>query len=75
MFTKANDFAAPFSNNVAINIWLYKGDHFLVENRQDAINIFRSNTTAFDQSITNLNITIRPLLCGQFSNDTNKVNF
>ncbi len=63
-FIKANEFAAPYLNNVTINIWLYKGEHFLVENRRDAINIYRSNTTAYDQSIINLNVTIKPLLCG-----------
>ena len=63
-FTKAYELAAPYSNNITINIWLYKGDHFLVENRHDAINIFRSNATGYDQSIINLNITIKPLLCG-----------
>ena len=45
-----------------MTIHLFKGDHFLVENRYDALNIYRQFVSV-DQYSMNLNLVIKPLYC------------
>jgi hypothetical protein len=44
---KARELAAPFRNNTLVRIHLFKGTHFVIENRGDALNIFKP-TSAID---------------------------
>lgn len=53
---------APFKDSVEITIHLYRGDHFLVENRFDALNIYTAKEAKDDFSL-NLDLTIKPLAC------------
>ena len=53
---------APFKDSVAVTIHLFRGDHFLVENRFDALNIYTAKEAKDDFSL-NLDLTIKPLAC------------
>lgn len=60
---KAKELAAPYLLNVEVTIHLFKGAHYAVENRFDALNIFMEKE-AMDTHALNLVITIKPLRCG-----------
>ena len=50
--------------NVEITIHLFKGTHYAVENRFDALNIYLEKA-ALDNHALNIEITVKPLLCGR----------
>lgn len=60
---KARELAAPYSPNIAVTIHLFKGPHYIVENRHDALNIYIEKE-AIDLHALNLGIHIKPLSCG-----------
>ena len=37
---KAKELAAKYSNNVLVNVHMFRGDHFVVFDRGDAFNIY-----------------------------------
>jgi hypothetical protein len=51
-----------FNNLITVEIFLYKGDHYLLENRFDALNIYHKKLMKDDFSL-NQNLIIRPLDC------------
>lgn len=63
---RARELAAPFLKNVQVTIHMFKGDHFVVENRFDAFNIY-TEKNAFDMHLLNLELHIQPLLCNHTS--------
>jgi hypothetical protein len=44
---KAKGLAAPFKKTVVVKIHMFKGDHFVIQNRYDAFNIYQE-TEALD---------------------------
>lgn len=42
---------------------MFKGDHYIVENRYDALNIYATKYAADDEFSLNLDLTIKPLSC------------
>jgi hypothetical protein len=59
---KAKDLAAPYKNIVKVTINMFAGNHFSLENRFDALNIYLP-MNASDIYQMNLDITLKPLLC------------
>ena len=44
---KAKGLAAPFKGTVFVRVHMFKGDHFVIQNRYDAFNIYQE-TEALD---------------------------
>lgn len=61
-FEKAKGLAAPFKNTVSIRIHLFAGDHFVIRNRFDALNIYQERE-AVDPFQQNIKMEIKPLSC------------
>lgn len=59
---KAKGLASPYKNKVEVTIHLFAGDHFVVEDRRDAINIYYEKE-AIDVFQLNLALNIKPLSC------------
>jgi hypothetical protein len=59
---KAKGLAAPFTKRVDITIHLFSGDHFVIENRRDALNIYQERENV-DIYQLNINMIIKPLSC------------
>mmetsp|Transcript_25293 Transcript_25293/g.39115 ORF Transcript_25293/g.39115 Transcript_25293/m.39115 type:complete len:198 (+) Transcript_25293:573-1166(+) len=60
---KAKELVAPFSDEVEVEVILFAGDHFVLENRHDAMNIYYPKSAAPDPSPANLKLTMRPIYC------------
>jgi len=63
---RAREVVAPYINPVNVTIHLFAGDHFVVENRLDAMNIY-SPKEATDEFLMNMNLTIKPLSCNHIT--------
>lgn len=48
---RAKDVVAPFFDNVQVTIHMFAGDHFLIENRFDALNIYTPQDVFDDFSL------------------------
>lgn len=59
---RARELAAPYKQNAAVIIHLFKGDHYAVENRFDALNIYIERD-AVDLHALNVDVHIKPLSC------------
>lgn len=53
---------------------MFKGDHYIVENRYDALNIYIAKFAADDLFSLNLDLTIKPLSCEHKVFGTQKVD-
>ena len=71
---RAKELVAPFKDKVEVNIHMLKGDHYIVENRYDALNIYIPKFAADDLFSLNLDLTIKPLSCGHKVFGTQKVD-
>ena len=70
---RAEEVIAMFSNLVTVEVFLYKGEHFLLENRFDALNIYHKKLTSDDFAV-NQNLVVRPLDCWRKTYDLKAVN-
>ena len=59
---KAREFASPYMNNVEVHLHLFKGNHYAIQNRHDAYNIYYEKE-AIDMFQLNIDLHIRPLFC------------
>jgi len=64
---------APFFDTVPVVIHMFRGEHFLIENRADALNLYQ-NVEAFDDLALNLNLTIRPLYCNHVTSNRTQID-
>lgn len=68
-FVRVRELAAPFTPNVRVTVHLFKGAHYAVENRFDALNIYVEKE-AIDAHALNRDIHIKPLSCGKTKEGT-----
>jgi len=71
---RAKELVAPFKDKVEVKIHMLKGDHYIVENRYDALNIYIPKFAADDLFSLNLDLTIKPLSCEHKVFGTQKVD-
>lgn len=62
-FIRARDIAGPYQHEKLTHIHLFKGDHYILENRFDALNIYYQKES-IDNFALNINLHIKPLSCG-----------
>lgn len=61
-FIRARDIAGPYQHEKLITIHLFQGDHYILENRFDTMNIYYQKES-IDNFALNINLQIKPLMC------------
>ena len=63
---RAKELSAPYYDTAEVTIHLFKGDHYIVENRYDAMNIYYKKE-AVDEYVLNIKMEIKSLTCDHLS--------